>query len=155
MEGSLDAAPFFPASTETPFFGSISREANERRKARMRKEEEERARRGAIERTDRRLAAHPVEEYEIKSARELAAYFPKLGARIFARPEQTPSNKTLFINPDTGWYVCQDNHGKYNTVFNERGWYVALDGTESALGQDSKFHFLNTPPREALGFGCR
>lgn len=54
------------------------------------------------------------------SVRELATYFPELGPVIFdlRNKEHTSTNKTLFKNSNTGWYICYDQHGEYNTIKN-------------------------------------
>lgn len=99
----------------------------------------------AIGRTDIRLARYPTSSYQKKNVRELAGYFDQLGLSALAHKNlrHTTTNKTTFTNSNTGWSIVHDNHGKYNTVINELGHYVALDGTTSANGQNDKFHFRN------------
>ena len=99
----------------------------------------------AIGRTDKRLVKFPTSSYQKKNVRELAGYFDQLGLSALAhkKVEHTSTNKTTFTNSNTGWSIVHDNHGKYNTVINELGHYVALDGTTSANGQNDKFHFRN------------
>jgi len=103
---------------------------------------------GAIARTAVRMEKHNDNVYKTVDTRTLAQRFPQLGQGIFSAkaPEHTSTNKTVFKNPNTGWDVCYDKSGQYNTVHNEKGEYVALDGKTSATGKDEKFHFNNVPP---------
>lgn len=127
---------------------SLIKRESENKRSRMRKEAKEKAKKisGAEKRTVVRLAKHPSKEWEVMSVRELADHFPcMLGKSItnHSNTEYTKTNKIVFKNKDTGWHVCHDKFGCYNTVLNELGHYVALDGTTSKQGTDKKFHFRN------------
>lgn len=85
--------------------------------------------------------------WDVMNVRALADHFPKLGGKaIFATCEHNfTSNKTIFVNPSSGWSIVYDKHGQYSTVHNEKGTYVALDGSLSGSGTESKYHFSNKP----------
>lgn len=119
-------------------------EKNAKSKKRHELKENNRSISGSIARTSVRLEIHDPIEYQVYSVRDLATRFPELGLSIVSNVEHTHTNKTKFINSITGWYVCYDKYGNYNTVIDNFGNHVALDGEKSRDGKGDKFHFRNS-----------
>jgi len=154
----IDPQQPFSASSYCDYLRSVSRsfieiEMKEKRKEYLEQQRKSKAGGNAIQRTQLRLMKHDVKNYEVKSVRELMTHFPQLGPNILDTKNisATDSNKLIFMNPNTGWYICHDKFGKYNTVCisdssnkpKPGDAHVALNGTISTKDLDQRFHFRN------------
>ena len=90
--------------------------------------------------SNKRMARFDRSAYPCRPREELFVYFPRLGVQA-KRHVRTKDNKTVYRNMSTGWSLCYDDTNNYSTVQNDRGHYVALDGTTLPNGTMAKFHF--------------